>query len=108
MSPIQHFFYRRQRATQPGSSSWELLLDSLNATVNSLQVQVINSRSQARLQLQLIALADSTLHLELDEINPIKPRYRASEALHGRQQFSRYLFNQYIIVPYNHILLFTA
>ena len=84
------YFSRRQRATQLGNSPWEILLDSLNSTINSLQVQVISSRSQARLQLHLIALADSTLHLQLDEINPIKLRYRAQDSLSGSPQLSRY------------------
>ena len=89
------YFFRRQRATQPGNSPWEILLDSLNATINSLQVQVINTRSQARLQLQLIALADSTLHLQLDELNPMKLRYRAQESLSGSPQFARYILSSY-------------
>lgn len=84
----QNAFCKRQRATQPGNSPWEILLDSLNSTISSLQVQVISSRSQARLQLQLIALADSTLHFELDEVNPIKLRYRAQESLSGSPQLS--------------------
>lgn len=67
-------------------------MDSLNSTISSLQVQVISSRSQARLQLQLIALADSTLHFELDEVNPIKLRYRAQESLSGSPQLSRFIF----------------
>ena len=74
-------FSRRQRATQPGHSPWELILDSLNATINSLQVQVIKTRSLARLQLQLVAMADSTLHLQLDELNPIRARYRVQDSL---------------------------
>ncbi|XP_057364594.1 neutral alpha-glucosidase AB-like isoform X2 [Daphnia carinata] len=84
----QNAFCKRQRATLPGNSPWEILLDSLNSTISSLQVQVISSRSQARLQLQLIALADSTLHFELDEVNPIKLRYRAQESLSGSPQLS--------------------
>ncbi|KAK4003509.1 hypothetical protein OUZ56_005269 [Daphnia magna] len=84
----QNAFCKRNRATQPGNSPWEILLDSLNSTISSLQVQVISSRSQARLQLQLIALADSTLHFELDEVNPIKLRYRAQESLSGSPQLS--------------------
>lgn len=85
------FLFRRQRATQPGNSPWEVLLDSLNSTINSLQVQVINTRTQARLQLELIALADSTLHLQLDELNPIRLRYRARESLTGSPQLSRFI-----------------
>lgn len=77
---------RRQRATLAGNSPWEVLLESLNSTITSLQVQVINTRNQARLQLQLVALADSTLHLQLDELNPIRPRYRAKESLSGQPQ----------------------
>lgn len=74
-------FSRRQRTTQPGHSPWELIFDSLNATINSLQIQVINTRSQARLQLQLVAMADSTLHLQLDELNPLRARYRVQDSL---------------------------
>ncbi len=83
------FFNRRQRATQPGNSPWEIILESLNATINSLQVQVFNTRSQAKLQLQLIALADSTLHLQLDEVNPLRPRFRVQESLAGDPKLSR-------------------
>jgi len=73
--------FRRQRTTPPGTSSWVVLLEGLNSTISSLQVEVLNTRSQARLQLQLIALADSTLHLQLDEMSPLRPRYRAKESL---------------------------
>lgn len=61
----------------------------MNATSNSLQVQVFNTRSQAKLQLELIALADSTLHLQLDEVNPLRPRFRVQESLAGDPRLSR-------------------
>lgn len=77
----QNAFCRRQRATSPGTSSWIALLEGLNSTISSLQVEVFNTRSQARLQLELIALADSTLHLQLDEMSPLRPRFRARESL---------------------------
>jgi len=77
----QNAFCRRQRSTPPGTSSWIVLLEGLNSTINSLQVEVFNTRSQARLQLQLIALADSTLHVQLDEMNPLRPRFRAKQSL---------------------------
>ncbi len=81
---------RRQRATQPGVSPWELLLDTLNSTVHSLQVEVVNSRTLARLQLQLVALADSTLRIQLDELIVTRPRYKVEHSLAGEPQTDRW------------------
>ena len=54
---------------------WEIFLFSWNSTTNSLLVQVMSSCTQATLQLQLKALPNSTLRLQLEEINSIKPRW---------------------------------
>ena len=89
--------FRRQRATQSGNSPWEIVLESLNTTINSLQVEVFNTLNQARLQLQLIALADSTLHLQLDETNPLRPRYRVQDSLAGSPKLSRYIFSVILV-----------
>ena len=66
-----------------------MLLDSLNATVNSLQVEVINSRNLAQLQLQIIALADSTIRIQLDEQGLARPRYRVVHSLAAEPTLSR-------------------
>lgn len=62
---------------------------------------MLNTRTQAKLQLQLIALADSTLHLQLDELDPLRPRYRVQESLAGDPSLSRYMLVYCCIVKCN-------
>ena len=91
------FYDRRQRQTSPGNSPWELVLESLNSSVSTLQIDVINRRTKVLLQLQLVALADSTLRFQLDEVNPIKPRYRVEQSLASEPIQSGYVIAEIFI-----------
>ncbi|XP_075213212.1 glucosidase 2 subunit alpha [Lycorma delicatula] len=73
----QSSFCRRCRRVQPGRSSYELQLDTLSLVGDSsVTAELINADNNVRFQVLLVALKDSTFRLQIDEVMPLRPRYR--------------------------------
>lgn len=68
---------RRCRRVQPGRSSYELQLDTLsNVDSSSVTAELINADNGVRFQMLLAVLKDNTFRLQIDEVVPLRPRYR--------------------------------
>lgn len=78
----QSSFCRRCRRVQPGRSSYELQLDTLVLSGDSaVTAEIINADNGVRFQMVLYALKHSMFRLQIDEVMPLKPRYRDEFAL---------------------------
>ncbi|KAK3093332.1 hypothetical protein FSP39_014183 [Pinctada imbricata] len=71
----QSGFCKRHRAMQSGQSPYVLLLDSLQVSPTSLSVQLLNTKNNVRLLLQLYGLERNTARVKINELEPLKPRY---------------------------------
>ena len=67
--------FRRQRATQPGSSPYTVLLDAVHIKPTSIEVPLLNTQNNVRLLLQLFGIKDNMARLKINELEPIKQRY---------------------------------
>lgn len=69
------FIFRRHRAVPSGQSPYVLLMDSLKIQRTNVQVQLLNTKNNVRLLLDLYGLQGNTARLKINELNPIKARY---------------------------------
>ncbi|GIX67767.1 neutral alpha-glucosidase AB [Caerostris darwini] len=79
----QSGFCKRHRATEPRQSPYYLEMSSFKIYPTRLEGVIINSQNGVMLKLDLIALKNNMLQLKATELNPIRPRYEAREALVG-------------------------
>lgn len=86
----QSGFCKRLRTFKPEKSQYTLNLDSvlvhgnvLSAQVNTIDSAIENEKILWHYALKLSALADGTFRVELDEADPLYPRYRTQLALDG-------------------------
>lgn len=68
---------------KPGESTYELQLDTVVVKDASLSAELINTENNVRFNLVLTALKDSSFRLQIDEVLPLKPRYRVEHVLEG-------------------------
>ncbi|KAL4238130.1 hypothetical protein ACF0H5_002842 [Mactra antiquata] len=72
----QSGFCKRHRAMQPGSSPYVVLMDSIKIFESStVELQILNTKNNVRLLLQVSALKDNTARVKINELDPIKKRY---------------------------------
>ena len=77
-------FSRRQRDYKPEASPYSLLADSTGIlNDDTFTANVINSEENVLFKLELSYLTDNSLRFRLNELNPLKQRYEAPEALVG-------------------------
>lgn len=55
----------------------------LSVASDQLVVDIINTENSKLFALKVTAVTDNTFHLEIDEKNPLKARYRVEDALKG-------------------------
>ncbi|CAH2061938.1 unnamed protein product, partial [Iphiclides podalirius] len=86
----QSGFCKRLRPFKPEKSQYTLNLDSVivHGNVLSAEVTTVNSEAEKKIPLwryalRLSALVDGTFRIELDEAEPLYPRYRTQLALNG-------------------------
>ncbi|XP_074128536.1 neutral alpha-glucosidase AB isoform X2 [Sminthopsis crassicaudata] len=77
----QSSFCKRQRSVQPGSSPYRALLDSLELGPEALTVQLVNEVTKVVLLLELQGLRGNMTRLRIDELKPLRPRYRVPDVL---------------------------
>ena len=66
---------------EPNKTPYELDISSVKAQDSSITGTLINTATKAIYSLQLFGLADSTFHLKISEMNPIKPRPEVEHVL---------------------------
>ncbi|XP_069116390.1 neutral alpha-glucosidase AB-like isoform X2 [Argopecten irradians] len=71
----QSGFCKRHRAVPSGESPYVILMDSLKIQSTNVQVQLLNTKNNVRLLLELYGLQENTARLKINELNPIKPRF---------------------------------
>ncbi|GFS46050.1 neutral alpha-glucosidase AB [Nephila pilipes] len=82
----QSGFCKRHRATEPRQSPYYLEMSSFKIYPTRLEGVIINSQNGVMLKLDLVALQNNMLQLKASELNPIRPRYEAREALVGEPE----------------------
>ena len=73
--PMNIFSFRRHRSLQPGQSPYKVLMDSLKISSSQISVQLLNTKTNVRLVLDLYGLQGNTARLKINELEPLKPRY---------------------------------
>ncbi|CAG4975279.1 unnamed protein product [Colias eurytheme] len=86
----QSGFCKRLRALKPEKSQYSLNIDSVfvHGNVLSAEIVTINTEGEKKnilwhYALRLSALVDGTFRVEIDEADPLYPRYRTQLALNG-------------------------
>lgn len=77
----QSNFCKRNRGTTPNQSPYHLLMNTLKIYPTRLEAEIANSNNPVLLKLQIFALVDNTVRFKIEELNPLRPRYKAEEAL---------------------------
>lgn len=60
---------------QPGNSPYKVLMDSLKISSSQISVQLLNTKTNVRLVLDLYGLQGNTARVKINELEPLKPRY---------------------------------
>lgn len=60
---------------QPGNSPYIVLMDSLKISLSQISVQLLNTKTNVRLVLDLYGLQGNTARVKINELEPLKPRY---------------------------------
>ena len=68
-------FYRRHRALEAGDSPYVAVMDSLSVKESVMQIEVLNTKNNVRLLLQLYGLDSNSARLKINELKPIRSRY---------------------------------
>lgn len=69
------YYFRRHRSMQPGNSPYKVLMDSLKISSSQISVQLLNTKTNVRLVLDLYGLQGNTARVKINELEPLKPRY---------------------------------
>ncbi|RMX38788.1 hypothetical protein pdam_00017684 [Pocillopora damicornis] len=77
----QSSFCKNNREIQPGESPYSVVKDSLVFTDSSLDVNILNKKSNVLLGLKLQTLEKNTVRFRINERNPIRPRYEVKDVL---------------------------
>nr|XP_020652990.1 neutral alpha-glucosidase AB [Pogona vitticeps] len=77
----QSAFCKRQRNMKPGSSPYRALLDSLQLDQDSMKIQIINEANKVPLLLEVYGLKGNMTRIQINELNPLKPRYEVPDVL---------------------------
>ncbi|RLV63727.1 hypothetical protein DV515_00017975, partial [Chloebia gouldiae] len=85
----QSGFCRRQRRIQPGNSPYRALLESLQLGPDVARIQLVNEATQVPLLLELWGLTGNVTRLRIQELAPLRPRYRVPDVLLGEPPAER-------------------
>ena len=67
-------------------------MNSFKVDSTHIESVIVNTQTGITLKLELFALKDNTIRMKINELNPIKPRFEAKEALLGEPEESKYVF----------------
>ncbi|XP_030378135.1 neutral alpha-glucosidase AB [Scaptodrosophila lebanonensis] len=85
----QSSFCKRSRKVQSSGSKYALVEGSLNTYSDSLTAELVNKENNHKFSLKLEALVGSSFRLQIDEKEPLRPRYRVEHALKGQPELGR-------------------
>ncbi|KAM5247381.1 neutral alpha-glucosidase AB isoform 2-T2 [Ctenodactylus gundi] len=74
-------FCKRQRSIRPGPSPYRALLDSLQLGPDALTIHLIHEVTKVVLVLELQGLQRNMTRIRIDELEPLRPRYRVPDVL---------------------------
>ncbi|XP_040837870.1 neutral alpha-glucosidase AB isoform X1 [Ochotona curzoniae] len=74
-------FCKRQRSIRPGLSPYRALLDTLQLGPDALTVHLIHEVTKVVLVLELQGLEKNMTRIRIDELQPLRPRYRVPDVL---------------------------
>ncbi|XP_034531614.1 neutral alpha-glucosidase C isoform X1 [Notolabrus celidotus] len=77
-------FYRRQM--QGPNLQYRALLDTMVLTEKGARFELLESYTQTELLLSVTPCKDDTVRILIDELHPIKPRYRVPDVMTGEPQ----------------------
>lgn len=83
------FYIRRLRGIKEGGSKYTLDLETLQAGDDSVEAKLINTEADVPFKLSLTAISGDIFRLQIDEANPLYPRYRPRNALKGEPQVTK-------------------
>lgn len=85
----QSSFCRRLRGINEGDSKYVLDLESLQVNDDSVEAKLINTEANIPFKFLLTAISGNIFRLQVDEANPLYPRYRPQNALKGEPQVTK-------------------
>lgn len=85
----QSGFCKRNRAMSTNQSPYELLTDTVSVKPTSVEAHLVNRKNGVLFKFIISALVDNTLRLQVEELNPLRPRYHPTEALAGEPEQDR-------------------
>lgn len=85
----QSSFCRRCRKVQPGDSPYSLVYGSLKTYKTYITMDLKNNNNGHEFLLKLEAVKGDKFHVEVDEKQPMHPRYRVEDALKAPLEFER-------------------
>ncbi|XP_028409802.1 neutral alpha-glucosidase AB-like isoform X2 [Dendronephthya gigantea] len=83
-------FCKRNQAIPLGQSPYSVVPGSIKFSDSAIDVQIINSKTNVVLSLQVIVLQHNTVRFKINEINPIHPRYEVQDVLVKQPSHSSY------------------
>ncbi|XP_039597410.1 neutral alpha-glucosidase C isoform X1 [Polypterus senegalus] len=83
-------FYRRQVQQISDSSPYQILMNTLTLSETCANVHLHHSATKEDLLLELHCLKNGIVRVKINELQPIKPRYEATDALIGEQHPQRW------------------
>ena len=75
LSIVVRNFCRRHRAVPEGQSTYTAQLDTLSIQPTKIIVQVVDTKNNVPLMLELSALKGNMVRLRINELKPLRPRY---------------------------------
>lgn len=82
----QSSFCKRHRLLEPGQSSFELQMNSIEIHPTYLAAILLNTERDELLKFELHALVHDTFRLRINEVNPLYPRFEPKESLAGEPE----------------------
>lgn len=79
----QSSFCRRCRKVEPNASPYAVVAGTLNTYSDSVTAELRNADNGQVFVLKVAALKESTFHVQIEEKQPLIPRYRVLDALKG-------------------------
>ncbi|XP_067119018.1 neutral alpha-glucosidase AB-like [Centruroides vittatus] len=79
----QSGFCRRNRNLTPGQSPYYLQMNTIKTTASKIEGNIVNGKNGVEFKFQLSALVSNMLHIKINELKPLRPRFEPKEALIG-------------------------
>ncbi|XP_052782433.1 neutral alpha-glucosidase AB-like isoform X2 [Mya arenaria] len=71
----QSSFCKRHRRLRSDASPYVVLMETMQIQPSRIEVQILNTKNNVRLLMQVTAIKDNTARLKINELNPLRKRY---------------------------------